>query len=565
MINDIIINEKLIGYIFRFEKLNYNNITSTKVIVSTKNLINKQTSIQNNTLKMDEITPKRKNFSNDFYKLNPQKNDFQIDSNFIPDSNFNFKLNIDNMSYKPTHELSYNYSVLNEMKNFVYDELEKKNKKLEKNNNNEEESEKEEDEVNSSLSSNYSKSNSYSSNKKETINAQKVKTISITNIQKTKLDDDYYYKVNFSKIKFLIFDFSKNIVKEIKGWEKSPFIEIRMNEGKKIKENVENTDKNIETDFLIQINSNENNYIINNNENKNQENNLIKEIEYALKKKESLESISLLNKMSIVIFLLFISIGIFLLFYIIKFSKEVKQIGTLVMNSYRLLIFNSIGSYYVRELTLLNNENYTLIPSKNSKENYTITIINNTFSLFQQIHKLLSHTAVSNIKISEKNKKILFEDKINTENIQNDFSILITKATMQTSFIEASTALFNIATKNISEIIPTEQDTFFYLKNSLNILSNCFYIQGECYMDELHEIIKKIEIISIICYVIIFLILIFIYFIITYSYDKVSQKKESYIEVFFQIGSSVIKNSLNKCENFSKKLKMKKKNLMVLF
>ena len=555
MINDIIINEKLIGYIFRFEKLNYNNITSTKVIVSTKNLINKQTSIQNNTLKMDEITPKRKNFSNDFYKLNPQKNDFQIDSNFIPDSNFNFKLNIDNMSYKPTHELSYNYSVLNEMKNFVYDELEKKNKKLEKNNNNEEESEKEEDEVNSSLSSNYSKSNSYSSNKKETINAQKVKTISITNIQKTKLDDDYYYKVNFSKIKFLIFDFSKNIVKEIKGWEKSPFIEIRMNEGKKIKENDENTDKNIETDFLIQINSNENNYIINNNENKNQENNLIKEIEYALKKKESLESISLLNKMSIVIFLLFISIGIFLLFYIIKFSKEVKQIGTLVMNSYRLLIFNSIGSYYVRELTLLNNENYTLIPSKNSKENYTITIINNTFSLFEQIHKLLSHTAVSNIKISEKNKKILFEDKINTENIQNDFSILITKATMQTSFIEASTALFNIATKNISEIIPTEQDTFFYLKNSLNILSNCFYIQGECYMDELHKIIKKIEIISIICYVIIFLILIFIYFIITYSYDKVSQKKESYIEVFFQIGSSVIKNSLNKCENFSKKLK----------
>ena len=233
MINDIIINEKLIGYIFRFEKLNYNNITSTKVIVSTKNLINKQTSIQNNTLKMDEITPKRKNFSNDFYKLNPQKNDFQIDSNFIPDSNFNFKLNIDNMSYKPTHELSYNYSVLNEMKNFVYDELEKKNKKLEKNNNNEEESEKEEDEVNSSLSSNYSKSNSYSSNKKENINAQKVKTISITNIQKTKLDDDYYYKVNFSKIKFLIFDFSKNIVKEIKNWEKSAFIEIRMNEGKK--------------------------------------------------------------------------------------------------------------------------------------------------------------------------------------------------------------------------------------------------------------------------------------------------------------------------------------------
>jgi len=40
MINDIIINEKLIGYIFRFGKLKFNNITSTKVIVFSKNLIN---------------------------------------------------------------------------------------------------------------------------------------------------------------------------------------------------------------------------------------------------------------------------------------------------------------------------------------------------------------------------------------------------------------------------------------------------------------------------------------------------------------------------------------------
>ena len=552
MINEIIINGKLIGYIFRFEKLNFNSVTSTKDIISSKNLLNKQNSIISNSFKIDDITPKRKNYSNDFYKINTPKNDFQIDSNFIPDSNFNFKLNIDYMSYTPNTELSYSYSVLNEMKKFVYDELEKKNKKLENISNNEEENEEEEDEENSILSSNYSKSNSSSSNNKS--NLKKTRIINLTNIPKNKQDDDYY-KVNFSKIKYLIFDFSKNILKEIKDWEKCSYVEIRMNEGKKIKTNNENKESKEENDFLVSLNSNENNYLINNNENKNQDNNIIKEIEYALKKKENLESISLLNKMSIVIFLLFILIGIFVLFYIIEFSKEVKHIGTLVMNSYRLLIFNSIGAYYVRELTLLNNENYTSIPSKNSKENYTITIINETLSLFEQIHNLLSQTAVSNIKISKKNKKILFEDQIDTENIQNDFSIKITKATMQTSFIEASTALFNIATKNISEIIPTEQDTFFYLKNSLNILSKSFYIQGECYMDELHKIIKKIEIICIIEYVIILLILIFIYFIISYSYDKVSHKKESYIEVFFQIGISVIKNSLEKCENLSKKLK----------
>ena len=126
---------------------------------------------------------------------------------------------------------------------------------------------------------------------------------------------------------------------------------------------------------------------------------------------------------------------------------------------------------------------------------------------------------------------------------------------MQSAFIEASTSLFNIATKNINEIIPTEQDTFYFLKNSLNILMISFYKQGEVYMDELYKIIKYIEVIFIIGYILIFLVLIFIYFILTYSYNGVSKKKESYIEVFFKIGTSIIKSSLDKCEHFSKKLK----------
>ena len=44
------------------------------------------------------------------------------------------------------------------------------------------------------------------------------------------------------------------------------------------------------------------------------------------------------------------------------------------------------------------------------------------------------------------------------------------------------------------------------------------------------------------------------YFIVTYAYVEVEKRKESYLEVFFEIGGNVIKNSLEKCENFSKKL-----------
>ena len=38
------------------------------------------------------------------------------------------------------------------------------------------------------------------------------------------------------------------------------------------------------------------------------------------------------------------------------------------------------------------------------------------------------------------------------------------------------------------------------------------------------------------------------------AYDGVAKRKESYLEVFFEIGNSVIKASLEKCENFTKKI-----------
>ena len=93
--------------------------------------------------------------------------------------------------------------------------------------------------------------------------------------------------------------------------------------------------------------------------------------------------------------------------------------------------------------------------------------------------------------------------------------------------------MYNIITKNINEIIPTEQDTFYYLKNSLNILTNTFYSQGEIYMDELHKNVDFIEIISIFGYVFIFFVLVFIYFFISYSYNGVSKKKKVILKFFF--------------------------------
>ena len=547
VVNEVIINDKIVGYVFRFEKITYNNYNSSKILPSASSLLNKQ---QQNNSKTDEISPKRRNKSNDIYCVSPQKADFRIYPNYIPNSNFNFKLDITDLTFKGKDDVG-NDSLRSELQHFVMEKFEEENKKSEKNENEEEEEESQEDDEN------YSSENDSFSNSKQDIKnpliGQKENNINdkLKRSNAEKPEDEFYH-VNFSKIKFLKYDYLKHILYEVKDWEKNSLIQIRMNESLKIKTSEEEKEKNFDKENISLSPTQNLKIMIGNN---NQENTIIKEIEYALKKKESLESISLLNKNSIFVFLLFILIGIISLYYIISSSKKVKKIGNLVTNSYRLLIFNSIGSYYVRELILLNNENYTLIPSKLKREQYIKTVSEKTLLLFEESHNLLTGTTGSNLKLSKKNKKILFEDKIETQNIQNDYSIKSIKSTMQSAFIEASTSLFNIATKNINEIIPTEQDTFYFLKNSLNILMISFYKQGEVYMDELYIIIKYIEVIFIIGYILIFLVLIFIYFILTYSYNGVSKKKESYIEVFFKIGTSIIKSSLDKCEHFSKKLK----------
>ena len=97
--------------------------------------------------------------------------------------------------------------------------------------------------------------------------------------------------------------------------------------------------------------------------------------------------------------------GSITLFYILTTSSKLKVIGNLITDTYRLLILNSVGIYYVKELILLNNENYTLIPSRSSREKYIETIYNHTMELFEESHKLISFTTSTNLKISSKNYK----------------------------------------------------------------------------------------------------------------------------------------------------------------
>jgi hypothetical protein len=66
---------------------------------------------------------------------------------------------------------------------------------------------------------------------------------------------------------------------------------------------------------------------------------------------------------------------------------------------------------------------------------------------------------------------------------------------------------------------------------------------------------KKIKITSTLGFICIIVFIGLIYYLITKAYYIVSQKKEKYIEVFFDINLDIILTSLERCENYYKKLK----------
>ena len=154
IVSDIIINKKLIGYIFKFEKSDYKLINSTKILPLTSNLSKNKPNIKhNNTYYKLEKANYDALLNNNSTNSNNNNNklivpNLNIDYNYIPNSTFNFKLNINDLTYEGVDERG-NDSLREYMKNEVMREIEEENqretlkKKLE-----EEEDEEEEEEIN---------------------------------------------------------------------------------------------------------------------------------------------------------------------------------------------------------------------------------------------------------------------------------------------------------------------------------------------------------------------------------------------------------------------------------
>ena len=137
----------------------------------------------------------------------------------------------------------------------------------------------------------------------------------------------------------------------------------------------------------------------------------------------------------------------------------------------------------------------------------------------------------------------------NDDNTLDQYSLSLASA-----FIESNTALFQIGHTVIEDITATNKDVFYFLQNGSNEVALSLNEQVSVFINELHLNVRSSKNISLIFLSVNVVVFVIVYFCMSYAYDGVAKRKESYLEVFFEIGNSVIRNSLEKCENFTKKI-----------
>ncbi len=527
-VKEEVINNKAVGYLFKIE-------------IPEEELKR----VPSSTIKMPFLNKKS------FRKINSlatrtseamSLENLNIPHDYIPQSNLNVQLDINSFTYKLN-----NTENNDEIKEYAKRKILKLSEKK-KNDNEDEEEEEEEEENNSSeivdptFINNNKKFNYKSSSDSENI------------IKYSNKKTDEFYQVNCHKIKLFIYNFHTLKVEEIVDYNKMPQIERKMSDlpRKKKEEMINKNEYKFEETKDLNFNINFENIDIP----KIDKNDfIIKQIENCLQKEENQESILKLAFRSIISFILIISITILLMVYILKGIKTIKSCSKIILNSGMMMGLNSIAIFYIRELTLLNNENYTSFPSRLNKDDYIELIKKELVSIFIKFDGYVQEDISTSLDYSNKTKYEISERVYKLSNIRNDLSIVYTTNNLNSALIEISMDIFNIYCKLIDEIISTDHDVYHFLSNCLNSIGEAFNTQLQVYIDEIDEQIKKIKLTYYIADAFIFVILIIIYFLISQSYYLVSEKKENYIEIFFEIDFEVIKNCIERCENYMKKVK----------
>ena len=285
------------------------------------------------------------------------------------------------------------------------------------------------------------------------------------------------------------------------------------------------------------------------------------EIQKALESKEKQKTIINLCIFSFIVFILVIGSSVtsilihnYLLNKTLIYYNLIEKSVTL----YRNLIFEI---NFVRELILLANPIYTNIFVKN-KEIYYEDFASACYNYYLDTAFVLSNLSTTINTLSEENKEKIVGAKGELEIIDaikshdGDYKTKPYQLLIYSAFNELNAALYHVSQMKMKEINSYEDNVYYFTRNAMNHMLVLSSEQIDNFTNEFYREIKNGEKIVFIVMAIIFIIYGIIYYFFIIFYEKVEERKQSYLAVFYEIGSTFIVTSLAKCERFSQRIQI---------
>ena len=612
-VSDVVFSDTKIGHIFRFELYNGNNLIETSANTSSKfykkslkkpPTIKEITEIERSDISLMSFTPvikppESKPVIFNATVENPNGINLGLDNTYIPNliKDNEFTIDVSKMSFKQNKEFDPN-EVRNPFEQLKQEAIEKvsKMKKIK----DEEEEESEESEYTSSSGENESneKESSVEDSSKDKVdkksgednNSLQASSIPPTDLSIPSKDlriiekqlsnqgkknqtqnapkhnkEEEFYRVNVTKITYFVYNYNSGfveMVKDPKYKESQIDRQIRAEKEKLSKLNAKflstsksNKEKKKGATATKKIMDDEELDAYSKKKIK------LKEIQKALASKEKQSSIVNLCIFSFIVFILVIGSAITSIMMNTYLRDKTIIYYNLIEKSvtlYRNLIFEI---NFVREMILLAHPNYENIYDED-KEIYYANFSHACYEYYLETCFVLSNLSTTINTLSEENKnkiigvvgKLEIIDPLKTSN--GDYYTKSYELLIYSAFHELNAALYHVSQMAREEINSYEDNVYYFMRNSMNYMMVISEQQIDNFTDEFYNEIKKAHYILIVCIAVMIIVYAFNFFIFVHFYQKVEERKQSYLSVFYEIGSNFIVTSLAKCEKFSQKIQL---------
>ena len=607
-LSDVHFGDAKIGYIFKFQLYNGNNNFDSSLTAAKYNkkksikkppTIKEITEFERSDISLASFTPviKQQETKQIVFNAtveNPNGVNLGLDNTYIPILNKEneFTIDVSKMSFKQNREMKQNKKG-NFFENLRQEAIEKISKL--KKNKEELEEESENSSITSSDDENSSNENASSTEEKmdksENIEnslqissippndisipsrdaksiekqlSQQAKKSVISNVPKNNKEEDFYH-VDMKQITYYVYNYNTG------------FIELIKDPKFKISQVVKQ--KNAEKEKLSKLNSK---FITNSKSAKERKRGAtatkkvidddeldayskkkikLKEIQKALESKEKQSSIVNLCIFSFVVFVLVVGSSMTSIMMNSYLKNKTIVYYNLIEKSvtlYRNLIFEI---NFVREMILSAHPNYSNIYDLDEEEYYA-NYSGACYEYYLETSFVLSNlsTTINTLSEENKNKIIGVEgqleiiDPLKTED--GNYETKSYKLLIYSAFHELNAALYHVSQMRRTEINSYEDNVYYFTRNSMNYMMVIAEQQIDNFTDEFYNEIKKAHYIIIICMAVMAVVYALNFAIFVHFYQKVEERKQSYLSVFYEIGSNFIVTSLAKCEKFSQKIQL---------